>query len=166
MNFGLSHILTQTLFTSPSFFSYWNQHFLSCSSLKSTSTRPDCLMGPLKPLESPWQLQMLYKAKIKGGEGAMFTTSMISEAKKSREDAATNGLAFASIWLRGPCLAKLISISPVPLRLSWYRDFIYIIASVFWLERGGILFSVQGENCLVIRPFPNVTPSSSKGVLW
>lgn len=28
----------------------------------------------------------------------------------------------------------------------------YITASVFWLGRAGILFSVLGENCLVIRP--------------
>lgn len=110
---GPSHILAQTLFTSPSFFSYWNQHFLSCSSLKSTSTRPDCLMWPLKPLENPWQLQMLYKAKK---WGQLFTTSR--EVKKSREDAVTNCLAFVSIWLRGPCLAKLIRISHMPLRLS------------------------------------------------
>lgn len=93
MNFLYHIFYLKPLCTSPSFpwfFSYWNHHFpivfISQEDFNLLTRRPDCLMWPLKPLESPWQLQMLYKAKW----GQSHTTSVISGVKKRAEKRCSN----------------------------------------------------------------------------
>lgn len=156
INFHLSHILAEALIHNPilplvlqllkpafSIISISQEHF------NLLTSRPDCLMQPLKPLESPWQLQTCIKQKKEASVHYFYD----KWGKKRPEKMQWQVVYHLSAYESG-VFAMISPWASFTCKWDWAStdSLSYITASVFWLGRAGILFSVLGENCLVIRP--------------